>query len=110
MEAGNLTGIIPCVILVFRRVAIDAIPFAAVPAEPFRYGLDLNGSWWSGTSGHVRCTGKLPNRLKSQIIIRATLVSIGLVKHDAQFVLFPLALTIAQRISLAGRRRYDRSL
>ena len=103
MEAGNLTGIIPCVILVFRRVTIDAISFAAVPAEPFRHGLNLNGSWWSGTSGHVRCTGKLPNRLKSQIIIHATLVSVGLVKHDAQFVLFPFASIIAYSISLAAR-------
>lgn len=46
MEAGNLTGIIPCVILVFRRVAIDAIPFAAVPAEPSRHGLNLCIRGW----------------------------------------------------------------
>ncbi len=43
-------------------------------------------------------------------IIHATLVNVGLVQQDAQFVLFPFALTIAHRISLAGRRLYDRSL
>lgn len=82
--AADLPRVIPCVVLVFRHtVAIDAIPFVAVPAEPFR---------------------------QSQIIIHATLISVGLVKQDAQFVLFPFALTIAQRISLAGRLLYDRSL
>lgn len=77
---------------------------AAVPAEPFRHGLHLGVGWWSGTSGHVRCTGKLTNRLKSQIIIHATLVNVGLVKQDAQFVLFPFASIMAYSISLAGRR------
>lgn len=46
----------------------------------------------------------LPNRLKSQIIIHATLVSVGLVKQNAQLVLFPFASIMAYSISLAGRR------
>ena len=58
----------------------------------------------ASVSGHVRCTGKLPNRLKRQIIIHATLVSVGLVQQDAQFVLFPFASIMAYSISLAGRR------
>lgn len=102
MEAGNLTGIIPCVILVFRRVAIDAIPFAAVPAEPFRHGLNLNDSWWSGAATQVS--------FPRIVLVFGWICLSGFMFRDAQFVLFPFALTIAQRISLAGRLLYDRSL
>lgn len=110
--ATDFPGVIPRIVFVLRHtVAFDAIPLlAASPQQSFRHGLNLNGSWRRGTSSHVRCTGKLSNRLKRQIIIHATLVSVGLVQQDAQFVLFPFALTIAQRISLAGRLLYDRSL
>ena len=53
MPSGEAACVIPCVILVPCRIVIVAIPFAAVPEEPFRHGFDLGISRWRIASAQV---------------------------------------------------------
>lgn len=82
---------------------------------PFRHGLDLGVSRWRVAAKQVRLLQIVRVAVELFLEVRSFPVAgrirfLSFIIRDAQFVIFPFALTIAHRISLAGRRLYDRSL